>query len=146
MYGYQEIQKLAGVWEGRLIRYAFQFLHDRKKAEEATLAALLDLVRLFPGESGPSDPGPWLLKRVREFCLKKGSGTGNDFQTYPGETPESGMRRAIQSLPGREQELLSLRFEQGLSCGRIAGILDLKKEDVIEMLQAAEENLKNGQI
>lgn len=142
MYGYKEIHKLSGVWEGRLIRYAFQFLHDRKKAEKAALSALLDLIR----ESDPDDPGVWLLKRVREICLDASDGSGkNDFQTYPGEEPERGMRRAIQALPSRDQELLSLRFEQGLSCGRIARILDAKKEDVIAQLQWTEEELKRGQ-
>jgi len=145
MYGYKEIHKLAGVWEGRLIRYAFQFLHDRKKAEETALSALLDLVRVFPGGEKPEDPGLWLLKRVREICREKASGSETGFLTYPGETPEPGMRRAIQDLSGKDQELLALRFEQGLSCGRIAKILERKKEDVIELLQAAEENLKNGQ-
>ena len=142
MYGYREIHKLAGVWEGRLIRYAFQFLHDRKKAEEAALSALLDLVR----GNETDDPGVKLLKRVRQICIsEQPDGGRNVFQTYPGEEPEPGMRRAIQNLSGRDQELLSLRFEQGLSCGRIAWILDMKKEDVIEHLQSAEENLKKGQ-
>ena len=141
MYGYKEIHKLAGVWEGRLIRYAFQFLHDRKKAEETALAALLDLVR----GNEIDDPGAWLLKRVREICRDAVSGSENVFQTYPGEEPEPGMRRAIQHLSGRDQELLALRFEQGLSCGRIAMILNTKKESVIELLQSAEENLKIGQ-
>ena len=140
MYGYKEIHTLSGVWEGRLIRYAFQHLHDRKKAGQAAFTALLDLVH----EKEPDDPGVWLLKRVRRICLGA-SGGGNDFQTYPGETPESGMRRAIQSLPSRDQELLSLRFEQGLSCGRIAQVLDMKKEDVIARLQSAAEELKRGQ-
>ena len=39
------------------------------------------------------------------------------------------MRRAIQSLSSGEQELLSLRFEQGLSCGRIAEVLDMIKDE-----------------
>lgn len=140
MYGYKEIHKLSGVWEGRLIRYAFQFLHDREKAEKAALAALLDLIR----ENDCDDPGVWLLKRVREICLDASNGK-NDFQTYPGEKPERGMRRAIQSLSSGEQELLSLRFEQGLSCGRIARILNTKKEDVIAHLQSTEEELKREQ-
>ena len=141
MYGYREIHKLAGVWEGRLIRYAFQLLHDRKKAEGAALTALLDLVR----ENEIDDPGAWLLKRVRQICSGVPDGSKNVFQTYPGEDPEPGMRQAIQNLSGWDQELLSLRFEQGLSCGRIAWILDMKKEDVIEHLQQAEENLKKSQ-
>ena len=141
MYGYKEIHKLSGVWEGRLIRYAFQFLHDRKKAEKAALTALLELVR----ENETDDPGVWLLKRVREISLDAAHGGENDFRTYPGEKPERGMRRTIQELPGPDQELLSLRFEQGLSCGRIAIILNRKKEDVLEHLQSAEAKLKNGQ-
>ena len=145
MYGYKEIHKLAGVWEGRLIRYAFQYLHDRKKAEDAALSVLLELVRVSSGDHDPEDPGIWLLKRVREVCLVTETGARNVFQTYPGEIPEPGMRQAIQSLSGEEQELLSLRFEQGLSCGRIAEVLGLKKEEVIELLQRAEENLKKSQ-
>ena len=142
MYGYKEIHKLTGVWEGRLIRYAFQFLHDRKKAEKAAFTALLELVH----ENGHDDPGVWLLKRVREICTESPDRGGrNGFQTYPGKQPEAGMRRAIQNLSSRDQELLSLRFEQGLSCGRIAEILDMKKEDVLRHLQSAEEELKRGQ-
>lgn len=142
MYGYKEIHKLSGVWEGRLIRYAFQFLHDRKKAEKAAMAALLELVR----ENEHDDPGAWLLRRVREICRKGTDDSENEFQTYPGEKPEPGMRRAIQELSAGEQELLSLRFEQGLSCERIASVLNIKKEDVIGRLQSAEENLKRRQI
>lgn len=60
----------------------------------------------------------------------------------PGQMPDPTLRQALAALPGREREILLLRYYEEMSVGEIATMLSLPLNTVKSRLQRAKKKMK----
>ncbi len=140
--------------ERSLMRYALHFIRDRETARDVVQDTFLQLCRQKEDQVRPKLPA-WLFTVCRNRAIdfgrkEKRMKTSTDDlpvdRADPGPNPaavvetqdvfETVLRHVIQ-LPQREQELLQLKFEAGLSYQEMADVTGLSKTNVGFLLHKA---------
>ena len=148
---------------GVLNNYGYKFTREKELIEDA----VHDLfVRLWTTKERLSDPVSvrnYLFKAMRNILLRKMKSeekfTDIDGQEYPlsfsisygSETLkriedrelQERIRTFIETLPPRQQEIVYLRFYEGLSYEEIADVMSISINSAYKLLYKALENLQN---
>lgn len=142
-----------------LLRYLWDFRFPSETAEELVQEAFLKLFEELKQGRSVEMPRPWLfrvlhrlaLKEMRRLRVREGSDPFTDGElthldiadTRPSpaeqllsDERERRLSRALESLPLRERQCLSLRVE-GLRYREIADVLDLSVTTVSDILRRA---------
>lgn len=149
--------------EGSLLRYAQHFVHDLETARDVVQDTFLQLCRK-PDEELRSRVAPWLFtvcrNRAIDICRKERRmklapenqladhlADHQDGSSHPGEALEkteaaAGLHDQISRLPDRQQEVLRLKFNVGLSYKEIAEVTGLTSSNVGFILHTAISKLR----
>jgi RNA polymerase sigma factor (sigma-70 family) len=142
--------------------YALTLLRDRAAAEDVTALAFERAYRRrhsFDRKRG--EERPWLFGIARNAALdelrrrRRAAALvvdPEDVATDPhGDADEEDMllrretvRTALQSLSGRERELISLKFNAGLSNAELASVLGVSESNAGTMLHRAVQKLRRA--
>lgn len=165
MCDFSELTKLIAECQGRLLRYAEHFLHDAAAAQDAVQNAYLKYVRYVRTKHISVDnPSAWLFKATRNCCLDtlrssyeklKAPIESTEDEEVCGFSPfgnpsDSAMnnddlalvREVINSLPEREREILTLKFEESLSYREISDMTGLTVNHIGNILHRAIAKIK----
>ena len=133
--------------EGELLRYAARILGDVDRARDVVQETFLRLLTSGPTRSGDHLP-EWLFtvcrNRALDVCRKERRMTrlteyAQDHQPSAEPSPPAVAARrevagqvaeALGRLPGNQQEVLRLRFQNGFTYRQIAGITGLSVSNV----------------
>ncbi|HZQ16545.1 MAG TPA: sigma-70 family RNA polymerase sigma factor [Gaiellaceae bacterium] len=136
---------------------ALRRLGDRGKAEEAvqeTFASVWRSAGSYKPERGPG--GPWLYAVARHAIVDRARRRGEqpvdsyeeqaDAEPGPADRAESGwvawrVHRALEELPEREREVVSLAYWSGLSQSEVAEFLGIPLGTVKTRTRAALQRL-----
>lgn len=151
----QTLERLMTDYGDRVMRTCLLFLQDRPLAEDASqetfIRAWQALDRLREGETEKA----WLMKITVNVCksaLRSRSRRIPDARASADEMPEPGapdrypdhtVYDAVSALPARYRSPVILHYYQGLSAGKIAGILRLPGATVRTRLARARALLRN---
>ncbi len=146
-------------FEGPLLRYAARITGDADRARDVVQETFLSLVRSKPAlRDGPLKDGPlkeWLFKvcrnraidvRRKEKRVKPLMDEAVDLaasqnlepaQILEAEETASQVVKAIQRLPSQHQEVLYLKFQDGLSYQEIGQVMDLTVSNVGFLIHTA---------
>ncbi len=145
-----------GELRGQLVFYAMRYLNHSETAEDLVQEAFLR----FGRETAITFPKAWMYTTVRNLCLnhlrdRKQTVTFEEeimsADTSKEETPRAALehlqrvevvRGWIDRLPAREQRLLRLKFEEGLSYREISRKTGLSVTNVGYILCQALRSLK----
>lgn len=147
----------------RLYRYLCYQTRDRDAAEEIT-SRVCERALSRIGQYDPSrgELRMWIFGIARNelrgyFRTMQKSPSEISFEqlpdfSFPGRSPEEELQRKeiffavlkeINNLPGREQEVIALRFGAGLSVGEVGAILGITENNAGVLLHRTIEKLKN---
>ncbi|MEM7456806.1 MAG: sigma-70 family RNA polymerase sigma factor [Planctomycetota bacterium] len=152
--------------ESALVRYARHFVKDLELARDVVQDTFLKLCRqdLIPGDGEEHDGdrlAAWLYRvcRNRAIDVSRKEGrmksatpasleTTQDTGTTPGDSAvhkETVQRvaRQVSELPERQQEILKLKFEGGLTYAEIADVTGLTSTNVGFILHTAISKLRS---
>jgi len=148
--------------EAHLIGYANRLLSgDLERAREAVQDTFLKLCRQ-PREKVEGRLPQWLFTVCRNRCFeirrkeKRMTPLENTHlesmnaeQAHPAEAMQHGedlerVRELIRELPERQQEIVRLKFQHGLSYKDISGITDLSVSNVGLLLHKAVKAIRQG--
>lgn len=161
----EAIRRALSQHEGALVRYARHFVRDLELARDVVQDTFLQLCRQerLPGEGdegGGDRLAAWLYRvcrnRAIDVCRKESrmkSATSSaleakhDAGASPGETAVLNetvrhVARQVRELPERQQEILKLKFEGGLSYAEIAAVTGLTSTNVGFILHTAISKLR----
>lgn len=132
---------------GDLARYALRFLHDPNRAQDVVQETFLRLCQQQPGELD-GRLVPWLFTVCRNVALdvrrkeqkmsslaEEGVATVSSPQLPPPEQAEqtelaSHVLELLALLPENQQEVIRLKFQQGLSYKEISTVTGLSVTNV----------------
>ena len=135
-------------YELPLTQYAARITGCRERARDAVQDTFLRLGKLAPGALGTDAPAKWLFTvcrhRALDICRKEQRMTYLDQEAAENEpTPEPGpaellarkeaagfLLRLLEKLPPRQQEVIQLKFQNGLSYQEISDITQLSVSNV----------------
>ncbi len=147
--------------EGALVRYADSIVHDLDRARDVVQDTFLKLCRQKQLPDNGGRMAAWLFRVCRnraidvcrKECRMKTTAEStlereNDSGALPDEIAlkkESAIEvaRQVAELPERQQEILRLKFEGGLSYAEIAEVMDLTKTNVGFILHTAIAKLRS---
>jgi RNA polymerase sigma-70 factor (ECF subfamily) len=158
------VRRIVDEHEDRLLRYAGRLLGDADRARDVVQEAFLKLCRQSPAELD-GKLTPWLYTVTRNRCvdlLRKEHPMSSLTQAQPAAPPGSGgpgvcvdpleaverdesaslAQRALGDLPPNQQEVVRLKFEQGLSYKQIAEVTGLTVTNVGYLLHTALKTLR----
>ena len=132
------------------VRLAHLLVGDRYRAEELTQDAF---VRLLPKLATTDNPGGYLRTVLVNLCHDHGR-RQTMMRRHPEEPPgsteppglpttSSAVWRALQDLPERQRQALSLRFYADLSTDEIARLLDARPATVRSLIHRGLTTLKD---
>jgi len=140
--------------ERSLMRYALHFVHDHETARDIVQDTFLRLCRQKDDEVRPKLPA-WLFTVCRNRAIDVGR-KENRMKISTNELPANkvdpkpsaaavaesrddseAVKRFVIELPSRQQELLQLKFEAGLSYQEMANVTGLSKTNVGFLLHKA---------
>lgn len=161
MCDFSELTKLVAESQSKLLRYASHFLHDAAAAQDAVQNAYLRYLRLVREKRTEiTNPDAWIFRATRNICLDvlKSSyekskvpfdESGCDFSAFATPEDESTknddlalVRKAIESLPPREREIVVLKFEEEMTYREIAEATGLTVSHVGNILHRAMAKIK----
>ena len=139
--------------------YVFTLLRDRAAAEDATAAAFERAYRrqaTFDPRRGTQRA--WLFGIARNAALDELRRRRRhaslvvepeDIGTTAGDDDEAAIRKAavraaLAQLPGRERELIALKFHAGLSNAEIAGVLGVSETNAGTLVHRAVTRLRKA--
>jgi RNA polymerase sigma factor (sigma-70 family) len=132
-----------------LVRLAHLLLGDGARAEELVQDAF---VRLLPHLEGNASPGGYLRTIVVNLCRdeqRRAVRARRHLHARPVSAPPPGIPErstavwmALQGLPARQREALSLRFYADLPTEEIARILDVRPATVRSLVHRGLATLK----
>ena len=155
MCDFSELTKLVQESQAKLLRYAQKFLHSAEASQDVVQSAYLKYIRKVQLHESIENPSAWIFRATRNICLDvlKSSyeksktvfeESEHDFQTFESPLEEAEKtdflemaRNAIESLPAREREVVSLKFEEGLSYKEISLVTGLTVNHVGNILYRA---------
>ncbi len=135
-------------YELPLTQYAARITGCRERARDAVQDTFLRLNKLAPGALGNDAPARWLFTvcrhRALDICRKEQRMTYLDKDTAESEpASEPGpaellarkeaagfLLRILEKLPPRQQEVIQLKFQNGLSYQEISDITQLSVSNV----------------
>ena len=150
------IRRVLEQFEGPLVRYAMKITGDRESARDVVQETFLRLLVESP-EALKDRLAPWLFTVCRNRALdivRKGQRMRSmDNQVIPGRgrTPvavteqreeSTAIMRLVVELPKNQQEVLRLKFQNGLSYREISEILDLTVSNVGYLIHVALKTLR----
>ena len=133
------IRSLLNRFEGPLVRYAARLLGDTDRARDVVQDTFLKLCREDPSRIG-DHPGPWLFTVCRNRALDVyrkekrmnplddehiavlESGEMNPAEVYERHETANQVLYVLNRLPRRQQEVIRLKFQEGLSYKEISQI------------------------
>lgn len=133
------IRSLLNRYEGPLVRYASQFLGDIDRARDVVQDTFLKLCSENPSRIG-DHAGPWLFTVCRNRALDVirkekrmnpldeehiavlESDQMNPAEAYERHETTNLVLKALNHLPRRQQEVIRLKFQEGLSYKEIGQI------------------------
>lgn len=140
-----------------LLRYARSLTDNIERARDGVQETFLRLVRAKREDVEHKIP-PWLYRvcrsRIIDMARKEGAMTTLDDtrgQPTPEATPALAAERSesaararafLKTLPGKEREVVRLKFQNGLSYREIAEITDLSVNHVGVLLHTAMNRLR----
>ena len=138
----------------RVYAYVASMLHDRSAAEEVTAQAFERAFRKRSSyRAGRGSPEAWLFGIARHAALDElrrlkrrateveiGGPEDHSEDVVLRET----VRSALETLDGRERDLLALKYKAGLSNGEIARVLSIRESNVGTRLHRAMERLRRA--
>ena len=148
------IGEIARLYERRMLRYAFSLTHDLDRAWDAVQDTLVELTRAA-GALDRSRPAPWLFAvcrakamevRRRETRARHLAEEALDGQESAEPPPDAGLtsledaetlKRMLADLPESHQEVLRLRFQEGLRNVEIADVTGMTANHVGVLLHKA---------
>ena len=155
------IGDLARDYERRLLRYALTLTHDLDRAWDAVQDTLVELTRAA-GSLDRSRPAPWLFAvcRAKAYDTRRQDRRARHLpeeelgaQPSPEPPPEAtlasledaaSLRLLLERLPPREQEVLRLRFQEGLRNTEIADVTGMTANYVGVLVHKAIEKLREA--
>jgi RNA polymerase sigma factor (sigma-70 family) len=132
-------------WEGPLTRYAQRTVGDLELARDVVQDTFL---RLWQADREEIEPrlAAWLFtvcrNRAVDIARREGrmdGPSGRDGLAAPEESPLAALERkeaagtildALATLPQRQQEVVRLKFQEGMSYREIGAVLDLSESNV----------------
>ena len=147
-------------YEGPLLRYAARLLGDRDRGRDVVQEAFLRLCREADPAALDGRLRPWLFRVVRQRaidCLRKDGRMSSLLDSTFGEAASvehdpavaadareaaTSAVEAVQDLPDREQELIRLKFEHGMSYREMAETTGLSESNVGYLLHMAIKKLR----
>jgi len=129
--------------EGSLLRYANHFVHDLETARDVVQDTFLQLCR-NPNEELRPRLAQWLFtvcrNRAIDICRKERRmklAPENQLTDHI-----TGLMQQVERLPDRQQEVLRLKFNAGLSYKEIAEVTGLSSTNVGFILHTAISKLR----
>jgi RNA polymerase sigma-70 factor, ECF subfamily len=138
----------------RVYAYVASMLHDRSAAEEVTAQAYERAYRRRSSyKPRRGSPEAWLFGIARNAALDelrrlKRAGAEVEIEA-PDDHSEAvvlreTVRAALETLDGRERDLVALKYKAGLSNGEIARVLGIRESNVGTRLHRAMEKLRRA--
>jgi RNA polymerase sigma-70 factor (ECF subfamily) len=135
--------------------YVATLLRDRAAAEDVTALAF---ERAFRRRSGyrprRGSPRAWLFGIARNAALdelrrrRRHASLPADPEASAAEEDDplrrAAVRAALDALPGRDRDLIALKFDAGLSNGEIARVLRVSESNAGTLLHRAMEKLRRA--
>ncbi len=153
------IGEIVRLYERRMLRYALSLTHDLDRAWDAVQDTLVELTRAA-GTLDRSRPAPWLFAvcRAKAFEVRRRETRARHVgEEALGEResaeppPDAGLatledaatlKRMLADLPDNHQEVLHLRFQEGLRNVEIAEVTGMTANHVGVLLHKAIERLR----
>lgn len=145
----------------RVLALAFRMLSDQAEAEDVAQEALMRLWKIAPEwRQGEAKVSTWLYRVASNLCtdrLRRHSGRRRpadiDSVAEPADSAPSvehkmigqdraaALQEALQTLPERQRQAVSLRFLQELSNPEVAEVLDISVDAVESLLARGKRGL-----
>lgn len=145
----------------RVLALAFRMLSDQAEAEDVAQDALMRLWKIAPDwRQGEAKVSTWLYRVTSNLCtdrLRKHAGKRRtadiDSVAEPAdETPSvearmigrdraDALQNALQTLPERQRQAVTLRFLQELSNPEVADVMDISVDAVESLLARGKRGL-----
>lgn len=139
---------------GRVLALALRMLGDQAEAEDVAQDALMRLWKIAPDwRQGEAKVSTWLYRVASNLCLDRlrkhsGKRATQDIDSVP-EPPDErpsvesdliardraeALQAALQNLPDRQRQAVSLRFLQELTNPEVAEVMEVSVEAVESLL------------
>lgn len=161
---WEAYSRLYDSYFGILNNYGYKFTREKKLIEDAVHDLFVRLWTTRERLSNPASVRNYLFKSLRHILIRKlkkeEKFTDIDGQEYPqsfsvnyaSETLkriedrelQARIRSYIETLPPRQQEIIYLRFYEGLSYEEIADIMSIHVNSAYKLLYKALDNLQNN--
>lgn len=145
----------------RVLALAYRMLNDQAEAEDVAQDALMRLWKIAPDwRQGEAKVSTWLYSVARNLCtdrLRKHAGKRHmadiDSVAEPmdeapsieaqmiGQDRAAALQSALQSLPERQRQAVSLRFLQELSNPEVAEVMEISVDAVESLLSRGKRGL-----
>lgn len=150
----EAMERLMALYGREIKRLCCLQLGDWALAEDAAQETFVKAWRARSGFRGACSEKTWLTRIALNCCrdMMRGSWlrrldrrvTPEELPLAdPGKMPDPTLRQALAALPGREREILLLRYYEELSIGEIASTLSLPLNTVKSRLQRAKQKMKH---
>lgn len=141
------IRSLFEQYEGALVRYAARLTGNIDAARDAVQETFMQLCQMDPGELDER-PVPWLytvcrnraldgrrkearMNALGEECEEVAeTGKPNPLQIAEKRNATSVVLKALESLPANQQEVIRLKFQDGMSYKEISQVTGLSISNV----------------
>ena len=158
---------LCAPFESMVYRHCLQMLKNQTDAQDAAQETMLRAFRSFASFQEKSELGTWLFRIAHNICLdvlkrahRQHESSSLDMLNEAGFHPPAGnatpedeyvkasdqqaVQDALQTLPERQQALLSLRYGDQMSYAQIAKAMNLSLGTVKSALSRAKEDLRTA--
>jgi len=149
------LDELLTRWQERLWRHAVRLAGDSEAAWDILQEAMVAISRRITRLADPAAFPAWAYKITTNQCrdhFRKKHRQRRTIEAYYERQPVveqrdhasvMDLRSAMKELPGPQQTLLSLRYEEGFSVAEIAGILGIQEGTVKSRLFNARQRLRS---
>ncbi len=141
-----EVEQLVAAYQGRLIHYAFRFVHNRQVAEDMVQEAFLRYIRNPLQYGEPPQRVSWLYRVVHNLCidwLKKESHHSEVHQRLQRQASDTRvppgvvlldqwqyLERLMSRLNKKQQQVMLLFYRDGLTYQQIVDITGFSMSNV----------------
>ena len=142
------LDELVRAYYPDILRYCRRHTPDASSAEDAAQETFLRFVKSLPKYRDRGKPLAFLLTIARNVCADSYRKRGRLWEPLDEETPASDdhgtdpVRDALRALSREQQEVLELRYDQGLQVQEVARVLGVSRFAAGRRIAAALETLK----